>query len=145
LHLPPAADGLLKLGWSTEAGSYDTEVQISNEGIGSARERFKLQNGAGLISPESSVAFAALESAAINPSEQQKQQQQPDIVWPLAHSRDIKLSLEVLRQDSAFVPSPSLGPDGSQIAAVLSSGAAPTPSALRSFRLFADQVAAWAA
>ena len=43
-----------------------------------------------------------------------------DIVRPLARSRDIKLSLEVLRQDSQFATAPVLGPDGSQIAAVLS-------------------------
>jgi predicted ATPase len=117
LHRPPVEDGLLKLGWATDAGRYETSLRINKADIGSVRERLKLQNGNELPNPRVE-AFSALQSAIKSRSSKPSEWQ--PIVSPLVRSRDIKLSLEVLRRDSEFATTPTLGSDGSQIAAVLS-------------------------
>ncbi len=120
LHRPPVGGGLLKLGWSIGAGSYETDLRVTETGLRSENERFELQNGAEVVHQSPTLAFGALGDVVHKPSPQEKEQLLPAIALPLVRSRDIKLSLEVLRQDSNFVPTPALGSDGSQIAAVLS-------------------------
>ncbi len=136
LHRPPVGDGLLELGWSTDAGSYKMALQVQGARLSSKSSRFRLQGDVELPEvPEAEASWnlqivrheppTALAPVHVAPGKirrstgqdlpklQSRYRQAQNIVLPLARSRDIKLSLEVLRQDSNFVRSPVLGSDGS--------------------------------
>jgi predicted ATPase len=144
LRRPPVGDALMRIGWKVDAdtdseGAYKVELDVTETRI--------MQQNESLVGPKLGEAWQRLNSdrpsigffdpargwlghtwnydepmAGLRRLVQQDRTEMPRFrhLWaPILSSREIKLSVPILRRDAGVVPAPQLGSDGSGMAAVL--------------------------
>lgn len=144
LRRPAVGDSHISFGWKADTetdneGAYSVKLDVTHARIvqlnerlagpklGEAWQRYNSDRPAtGYFNPRSGwVGPEWIDTEPMAGLSHQVQQSHPEVehfhhVWkPLVLSREIKLSVPVLRQDAGVVPSPQLGSDGSGLAAVL--------------------------
>ena len=126
-HRPEVSGGFIRLGWNSEQGHYFCRLAYENRGLLGQQEEVlshvqwgnawgngeggkRLLPGQNPLAPMSGLTSVLLSNGA---------PQHMEIVRPVILAREIKLQLAALREDAEVVPRPSLGSNGSGLAAVL--------------------------
>jgi hypothetical protein len=141
LHRPPAADGSFHLGWVSDVGGYGTSLratqleQVESEWLrhNELGDAWKLKKGArpGSNAIQYHDEYHDVVGSNWEPSpflgmhrmsspRDPKLKPFAEVLRPLIEAREVKLSLGALRTDALFENKPKLGPNGSNMASIVS-------------------------
>lgn len=120
LHRPMVEGNEVFLGWETDTGSYEVSLAAESDRLDVRQGSMKLADGNVVArEKEGDPPFSLLQDLAKKKLGRGMRADTDDIWAPLVLSRLIHLSLEVLREDSQFVPEPRLTGSGANLASVL--------------------------
>ncbi|WP_309895057.1 ATP-binding protein [Archangium sp.] len=120
IHRPAVDGNEVFLGWETDTGNYEVTLAAKLDQLNVRQGGMKQADGIPIATEQEGTAPFTLLSTMAREKMAKGKRVDTDSIWvPLVLSRFIHLSLEVLREDSQFVPEPRLTGSGANLASVL--------------------------